>query len=175
MLFGGNDIFIKNCQATIRNASSTSAFNGERIDAEECEFWINATPGTNATIIGGGCCGTFTRCRMLVTGGNGDTYGFRANGGVLQLKTCEIIVYNESNASGESVGVAVEANKTENVLIMHGCNLPIRTRGGYKQSETIKVNSGYCSLASNIVGKAPELYSDDQSKCANVGTLVVSK
>lgn len=175
VLFGGNDIFIKNCQAAIYNASSTSAFNGERIDAEECEFWINATPGSNATIIGGVCCGTFTRCRMSVTGGNGATYGFRANGGVLQLKACEIIVYNDSNASGESVGVAVEANKTENVLIMHGCNLPIRARGGYKQSETIKVNSGYCSLASNIVGKAPKLYSTDQNKCSNVGTLVVSK
>lgn len=175
VLFGGNDIFVKNCQAAIYNSSSTSIFNGERIDAEECEFWINATPGSNATIIGGECCGTFTRCRMSVAGGNGSTYGFRANGGVLQLKACEIIVYNESSSSNEAVAVAVEANKTENVLIMHGCNLPIRARGGYKQSETIKVNSGYCSLASNVVGKAPNLYSTDVNKCSNIGTLVISK
>lgn len=175
VLFGGNDIFIKNCQAAIYNASSTSVFNGERIDAEGCELWINAAPGSNTTIIGGECCGTFTRCRVLTVGGNGNAYGFRANGGILKLRACEIIAYNEKTTENKAVAVEVEANKTENVLIMHDCNLPIRTRDGYKQSETIEVNGGHCSLVSNIVGKAPKLYSDDQSKCANVGTLVVSK
>lgn len=175
VMFYGNDVDIRNCQGAMYNATSSSVFSGERVNCKDSEFWINASTSTNQEIVGGGCCGTFTRCRFSVTGGIGKAYGFKANGGMLKLTECEVIVYNVSSSASESVGVVVEANKTENVLIMEKCNLPIRDRGGYKQSNTVKVNSGYCSLTSNVMGKAPALYSTDANKCSNIGTLVISK
>ena len=166
---------MKNCQASMYGDTASSIFNGERIVCDECEFWLNVNSGISSDVVGCACCGTFTNCRVSVTAQSGKAYGFKANGNILRLINCEIYAYNLTGSSNEAVAVLVEANKTENVLIMQGCNIPIKARSGYKQSSTIKVNSGYYTLVGNSVGIAPALYSTEASKGANIGTMIVNK
>lgn len=170
VLFGGNDIYMRNCRAVINNAATGKIFNGERVVCDDSEFWLN---GSN-TLIGGGCCGTFTNCRMSVTSSDGAASGFSANGNILRLINCEILAYNASSASDEANAVLVEANKTENVLIMNGCNIPVISRSGYKQTNTVKINNGYYNLNGNILGKAAAKYSTGDGK-TETGTMIISK
>lgn len=176
VMFAGNDIYMCNCQASMYGATASSIFNGQRIVCDDCEFWLNQNSGINSDIIGCACCGTFTNCRVSVTAQTGKAYGFKANGNILRLINCEVFAYNISSSSNEAVAVLVEANATENVLIMEGCNIPIKARGGYKQSETVKINSGYYSLTNNILGKATKKYaSDPATGKTETGTMVISK
>lgn len=170
VLFGGNDIFMTGCQAVMNNAQNGRIFNGERVLCKDSEFWLNGT----GNLVGGGCCGTFEDCRMSVTSGDGTAAGFSANGNILRLDRCEILAYNLTSASGEANGVVVEAGKTENVLIMNGCNLPITARNGYKQTNTVKINNGYYCLTGNILGKVAAKYASGEGK-TETGTMIISK
>lgn len=172
VLFGGNDAYISNCQAVMNNAVSGKILEGERVVCDNSEFWLNGT----GDLVGGGCCGTFTNCRMSVTSQTGTAYGFSANGNVLRLVNCEVLAYNATSVTGEAVGVLVEASKTENVLVMSGCNLPVTARNGYKQSQTVKINSGYYCLTGNILGKAAAKYAEDATAGkTDTGTMIISK
>lgn len=172
--FYGNGFEAKGIKAVLFQGSELIGFKGENIKIQDAEIYINGT----ATEVPKGVTGsgTFKNVRISVTGLNAKATGVVVNNtGIVKLYDCEILVYNATNESTESIGVLVEANQTEAVLIMQGCNIPLRARNGYKQSQTIKVNSGYCSLTSNTVGKSPAIYSTDPAKCTNVGTLVISK
>ena len=174
VIFGGNDFEIRGMRAVLGTGSALYGFNGTKIRAIDCELYLNGTETAKVR----GCLngGTFINTRISVTSGNSIVVGLVCNNsGVLKAVDCEILAYNNSGASEESIGILVEASNTEAVLIAERCNIPLRTRNGYKQSQTIKVNSGYCSLVSNVLGKAPALYSTDTSKCSNVGTLIISK
>ena len=170
VLFGGNDIYMRNCQAVMNNVSTGKIFNGERVVCDDSEFWLNGT----GELIGGGCCGTFTNCRMSVTSSGSTAAGFSANGNVLRLIDCEILAYNLTSVSGEANGVVVEAGQTENVLIMSGCSVPIADRNGYKQSNTVKINNGYYCLTGNLLGKEAAKYSTGDGK-TETGTMLISK
>jgi predicted RecA/RadA family phage recombinase len=96
---------------------------------------------------------------MSVTAATGQAYGFSADGGTLRLTNTEVIAYNNSAASAESVAVQVQANQTANVLLMTNCRCPITARGGYKQSNVVKINSGKYALVGNALGMAAAKYS----------------
>lgn len=171
--FIGNDINMIGIQFVLGGDGATlNWFNGLNVNCLECMMFMNA----NSTAVGASQGGTFDKCRISVTSINGKANGLVSNGTtVLKAVDCEIIVYNGSGVTDESVGILAEANKTEGVVIVERCSLPVRSRGGYKQSQTVKINSGFYSLVSNMMGKAPALYSTDVSKGSNVGTLIISK
>lgn len=171
--FGGNDINIIGLQMVLGGeGSSLYWFNGLNVYCRDCMFYMNA----NEIAIGSSQGGTFERCRISLTSTSQKAIGLQSNGTtILKVLDCELIVYNGSTVTDESIAILGEANKTEGVIIVERCNIPLRTRGGFKQSQTIKINSGFYSLVSNTLGKAPALYSTAQDKGANVGTLIISK
>lgn len=172
--FYGDDYEIKGIKVAISSGNTLTAFAGKKIRCSDSEVYVNGT-GTE-TVKGVTGYGTYNNTKMSVTTMNNSAYGFMVEDeGITKLIDCEILAYNATGAAQESAGAIVLENQTEAVLIMTNCNLPIKERSGYKQSQTIKVNSGYCALTGNVVGKEPELYSDDEKKCVNIGTLLISK
>lgn len=172
VLIYADRIEIANLQAAINNIAAGNAIVGDAT-VEDSAFWLNGLAGQSGTIIGAEQ-GTFENCRISITAANGIAYGFSGNGNILRLDNCEIIAYNASSASAESVAVQVKGGETENVLIMDGCSCPIRARGGYKQSNVVKINSGFYCLTANILGKAAVKYSTGDGK-TETGTMIVSK
>lgn len=171
VLINCDRIEIANLQAVMNNVAAGQMIVGEST-CEDCAFWMNGLANQSGTITGAEQ-GTFTNCRMSVTAINGKAYGFSANGNVLRLNNCEVIAYNSSSASNESVAVHVKANETENVLIMFGCSCPINSRSGYKQNNVVKVNSGYYALVGNVLGMSAALYSTGTGK-SELGTIYFS-
>lgn len=171
--FGGKDLNIIGVQFVLGGESSTlQMFNGQNVNVKDSMFYLNA----NSTAIGSSQGGTFERCRFSVTSVTGVAKGLVSNGtSPLKVIDSELLVYNGSTVSSESVAIIAEANTTEGVVIVERCNLPLRTRNGFKQSQTIKINSGYYTLVGNTLGKAPVLYSTEAGKGANIGSMIVNK
>lgn len=162
---------IANLQAVMNNCTTATMIENDST-CTDCAFWMT---GTGAGTLIGALEGTFTRCRFSVTNNTGKAYGFSANGGVLKLTDVEALAYNRSSAtSNESVGVQVQGNQTNNVLIMTNCSCPIKARTGYKQDNVVKVNSGFYCLTGNMLGEAALLYSTGDGK-TETGTMIVSK
>lgn len=172
VLIYANETEISNLQAVMNNVAAGQIIVGEST-CTDCAFWMNALSGQTGSMIGAEQ-GTFINCRMSVTAINGIAYGFSGNGNVLRLKNCEVIVYNSSNASNESVAVHVKANETDNVLIMDACSCPLRTRSGYKQDNVVKINSGFYCITANMLGKAALKYSTGDGQ-TETGTMIISK
>lgn len=170
---GGNDVNIIGLQLVQGGEGSTLQwFDGLNVYCRDCMFYLNA----NGIAIGSSQGGTFEHCRVSATSVTAKAIGLNSNGLTpLKVIDTELIVYNGTSVTDESVAILGEANKTEGVVIVERCNLPLRDRGGYKQSQTVKINSGYYTLIGNTMGKAPALYSTEASKGANVGTMLVSK
>lgn len=166
-----NNTEIANLQAVMNNIAAGQMIVGDSI-CTDCAFWMNGLSGQTGSIIGAEQ-GTFIRCRMSVTAINGLAYGFSGNGNVLKLNNCEVIAYNVSSASNESVAVHVKGNETSNILLMTNCTCPVTTRSGYKQDNVVKVNSGYYSLVANVLGKNPALYSTGTGK-TELGSIYTS-
>lgn len=172
VLINADTIEISNLQAVMNNVAGGYMIVGEATCTDSA-FWMNGLSGQTGTIIGAEQ-GTFTNCRMSITGANGIVYGFSGNGNVLRLNNCEVIAYNASGASNESVAVQVKGGETENVLIMNGCSCPIKSRGGYKQSNVVKINAGFYALTGNMLGMASAKYSTGDGK-TETGTMIISK
>ena len=172
VLIYANNTEIANLQAVMNNVAAGQMIVGEST-CTDCAFWMNGLSGQTGSIIGAEQ-GTFINCRMSISAANGLAYGFSGNGNVLRLDNCEVIVYNASSAANEAVAVQVKANETENVLIMNGCSCPIRSRSGYKQSNVVKINSGFYALTGNMLGMAAAKYSTGDGK-TETGTMIVSK
>lgn len=165
------DTEILNLQAVMSNCTNGTMIENNSI-CTNCAFWLNEkTSGTGNLV--GAYQGIFTNCRMSVTASSGKAYGFSSNGNTLNLNNCEVYAYNGSGASNESVAVQVQGSQTSNVLIMNACNCPIVARTGYKQDNTVKINSGYYSLVSNVLGQAALKYSTGDGK-TETGTMVIS-
>ena len=173
VMIGGNDVNIKCLQAVLGGDGSTlNWFNGQNVHIDDSMLWLNA----QSTAIGSTSGGTFERCRLSLTSISGKANCLVSDGtSILKVLDCYIICYNGTSAADESICVLVEEDKNESVVIVERCNMPLITRDGYKQSQTIKINSGYCSLISNILGQATTKYSTDVSKCTEVGTMIISK
>lgn len=171
VLFAGNEVNITGLQAIIGgDGSSLAWFNGENIRVVDCMLYMNAS----GIAIGSESGGTFERCRLSVTSTVGKANALVSDGTTpLKAIDCYIMAYNATGVTDESVCVLATANATESVVIVERCNMPLVSRAGYKQSQMIKINSGYCSLVSNILGKEPLKYSTE--KCTEIGTMIINK
>lgn len=165
--FNGN-VEIANLQMVINNAGTGSIIFPQGTTATDCAFWLNG-----AGDITGANTGVFTNCRMSVTSTSGKAYGFSGNGNVLNLTNCEIYSYNASGLTDEAVAVQTQGGQSNNVLIMTNCSCPIVARTGYKQDNTVKINAGYYSLVSNMLGQAALKYSTGDGK-TETGTMITS-
>jgi uncharacterized protein (DUF1810 family) len=172
VLIHADKIEIDNLQAVMNNVAAGNLLVGD-CTCNACAFWMNGLENQTGTLIGAEQ-GSFTTCRMSVTASNGIAYGFSGNGNILRLLNCEILAYNGTGVSAESVAVQVKGNETENVLIMDGCSCPIKSRSGYKQSNVVKINSGLYCLTGNMLGKAALKYSTGDGK-TETGTMIISK
>ena len=169
-IFAGSDVFIENVNVNVTSGGYVNFFDGERISANDCEFYGTA----NNDIICGKCGGTFTDCKVSITSAGGNAFCFYGNGNMLRVNGGIYYCWTAKSAK-ESVCFYVEGAQTKNVLILNGINCPQYLRSGYYQTNTIKVNSGYASLTGCTVWKAPALYSTDHGKVFNNGTMVISK
>lgn len=170
VLISAADTEISNLQAVMNNCNAATLIENDST-CTDCAFWLN---GSGSGDLVGAYQGTFTNCRFSVTNATGKAYGFSGNGNTLLLNNCEVLAYNNSSASNESVAVQVQGNQTSNVLIMTNCTCPIKARGGYKQSNTVKINSGFYCLTGNMLGAAAAKYSTGDGK-TEIGTMIVSK
>lgn len=170
VLISAADTEIANMQAVMNNCTNAVAIENDST-CTDCAFWLN---GMGAGNLVGAYQGTFTNCRISVTNATGKAYGFSGNGNALLLTNCEALAYNASSSSNEAAAVQVQANMTNNVLVMTNCTCPIKARNGYKQSNTVKINSGFYCLTGNMLGAAAAKYSTGDGK-TETGTMIVSK
>lgn len=172
VLFGGYDVFIKNVSLICSGGGTVYGFNGEKIECEGANINISGT-GTIQWGKDGAIYANYIKNRVSLASNGYYAYGFVGTGQLMRVIDCEMYVYT-ANSSYESVGIYVQANKAENVLIAERNNIPIKARSGYAQTSTIKINSGYFSLVSNICGSDPLVYSTGEGK-SEVGTMIISK
>lgn len=169
-IFAGSDMFIENVNVNVTSGGYVNFFDGERISANDCEFYGTA----NNDIICGKCGGTFTDCKVSITSAGGNAFCFYGNGNLLRVNGGNYFAWT-ADGTKESVCFYVATLQTENVLVLNGVNCPKYSRSGYSQTNTIKVNSGYASLTGCTVWKAPALYSTDNGKVFDNGTMIISK
>ena len=167
-----DNVEILNAQVVMNNCNNAQMLENDAF-CTNCAFWMNEASGGAGKLVGA-TRGKFDNCRMSVTGGTGQAYGFSADGGLLRLTNTEVIAYNTSGGSNEAVAVQVQANQTQNVLIMTNCSCPINARGGYKQSNVVKINSGFYALMGNMLGMAALKYNTGEGM-TETGTMLVSK
>ncbi len=167
-----DNVEILNAQIVMNNCNNAQMLENDAY-CTNCAFWMNEASGGTGKLVGA-TRGKFDNCRMSVTGGTGQAYGFSADGGLLRLTNTEVIAYNASGGSNEAVAVQVQANQTQNVLIMTNCSCPISARGGYKQSNVVKINSGFYALMGNMLGMAALKYNTGEGM-TETGTMLVSK
>lgn len=163
-----DNVEIYNAQVVMNNCTNAQLLENDAL-CTNCAFWLNEVTGGAGTLIGA-TRGKLDNCRMSVTAGTGKAYGFSADGGTLRLTNCEVLAYNTSSASNESVAVQVQGNMTNNVLMMTNCVCPVTARSGYKQSNVVKINSGKYALVGNAFGMASAKYStgDNMTEVATI-------
>lgn len=160
---------INNLQLVMSNAGANSMlFSGGAV-LERCAAWLTGVGG-----LVGINSGKMIHCRMSVTAASGAAYCVSADGGTMLLDDCELLAYNASNATTEAVAVQVQANQTQNVLVMDACSCPVRSRSGYKQDNVVKINSGFYCLTANMLGMAAAKYATGDGK-TEIGTMLISK
>lgn len=171
IVFNGNEQCIDNCALSVSGGATVSVIVGTRARLNNCDFYVN---GTSGVVKGVECCGTFNNCDFSLASAGGNCFVFYGIGsGITRVNGGELYAYT-ANASAESVCLYVEANKTSNILIADKVSCPIVARSGYNQTNTVKINSGYYSLTSCILGKAAALYSTGEGK-TETGTIVFSR
>jgi hypothetical protein len=163
-----DSVEIYSMQAVMNNCTNAQLFENEAL-CTDCALWLNEVSGGAGKLVGA-TRGKFDNCRISVTGGSGQAYGFSADGGTLRLANSEVLAYNASGAGNESVAVQVQPNQTANVLLMTNCKCPIMARDGYKQSNAVKINSGKYALVGNVLGMAASKYStgDNMTEIATI-------
>ena len=163
-----DNVEIYNAQVVMSNCTNAQMLENDAL-CTNCAFWLNEVSGGTGTLIGA-TRGKLDNCRMSVTAGSGKAYGFSADGGTLRLTNCEVLAYNASGASNESVAVQVQGSMTANVLMMTNCRCPITARSGYKQDNVVKINSGKYALMGNALGMAAVKYStgDNMTELATI-------
>lgn len=164
-----DNVEIWNAQVVMNNCNNAQMLENDAI-CTNCAFWLNEAASGTGNLVGA-TRGKLDNCRMSVTAASGKAYGFSADGGTLRLTNCEVIAYNASSASNEAVAVQVQANMTNNVLLMTNCKCPITTRSGYKQSNVVKINSGKFALVGNVLGMAAAKYNTGDGM-AEVATII---
>lgn len=170
VVFAGDNTIIENVSLVATGAKTCSMFSGKNVKVDNSDLYITA----EGAAIGVEYYGTFTNTDLSVTSRTGNAFGVRNNSsGITRITGGEWYAYT-GNSGSESVCLYVLANMTSNVLIADKVSCPIVARSGYYQTNTVKINSGYYSLNSCILGKAAVLYSTGDGK-TETGTIVLSK
>ena len=171
VIFVGNGLKIDNCSLVVTGGTNVTLISGQRARFNNCDFYAN---GATGVVKGVECCGTFNNCDFSLASAGGNCFCFYGIGnGITRINGGELYAYTGSS-SAESVCIYVEANRTNNILIADKVSCPIVARSGYRQTNTVKVNSGYFSLTSCILGIAAALYSTGEGK-TQTGTIVFSR
>lgn len=164
-----DNVEIYNLQAVMNNCTNTLLLENEA-RCTNCALWANEVSGGSGSIVGVQR-GSLDNCRISITTGSGTAYGVSVgNNNTMRLTNSEIIAYNASGASNESVAVHVKANATGAILLMTNCKCPITARSGYKQDNAVKINSGKYALVGNALGKAAAKYGtgDNMTEIATI-------
>ena len=145
-------------------------FSGKNVKVSDSDLYITA----EETAIGLEYYGTFVNTDISVTSTTGNAFCIRNNSsGITRITGGELFAYTGSS-SAESVCLYVLANMPSNVLIADKVSCPIVARSGYRQTNTVKINSGYYALNNCVLGTAAVLYSTGEGK-TETGTIVLSK
>lgn len=170
VVFAGDNTIVENVSLVALGAKTCTMFSGKNVKVDNSDLYITA----EETAIGLEYYGTFKNTDMSITSKTGDAFCFRNNSsGITRVTGGELFAYTGSSTA-ESVCLYVLANMTSNVLIADKVSCPIVARSGYYQTNTVKINSGYYSLNSCVLGKAAALYSTGEGK-TETGTIVLSK
>lgn len=171
IIFNGNGQRIDNCTLAVTGGTAVTVIAGQRARLNNCDFYVN---GASGIVKGAECCGTYNNCdfSLASTGGNCFCY-YGIGSGITRVNGGELYAYT-AGSTAESACLYVEANKTSNILIADKISCPILARSGYTQTNTVKINSGYYSLISCILGKAAALYSTGEGK-TETGTILFSR
>ena len=170
VVFAGDNIVIKDISVVANGALACSMFSGKNVKVSDSDIYITALE----TAMCLEKYGTFENTDISVTSENADAFCFRNDGsGITRVTGGEMFAYT-GDSTKESVPLYVLPNMTTNVLIADKVSCPIVARGGYTQTNTVKINSGYYSLMGCILGKAAALYSTGEGK-TETGTVLFSK
>lgn len=171
IIFNGNSQRVDNCTLAVTGGTAVTIIAGQRARFNNCDFYVN---GATGDVKGSECCGTYNNCDFSLASTEGNCFGHYGIGsGITRVNGGELYAYT-GNSSKESVCLYVEANRANNILIADKVSCPIVARSGYNQTNTVKINSGYFSLISCILGKAAALYATGEGK-TETGTIVFSR
>lgn len=178
VVIGGDDIDVIGMQVYFSGApKSKIAVNGKNPRMRDCYMRLTGSESTSGALHGG----TFENCKFELEASQ-NIVGLKSDGSTpLKAIDCYIIVFVSNNSDAEAVGISVEAGNSESVVIAERCNIPkasdVYTGITFAEEKhhTIKIDSGYCSLGSNVIWKASEKYTTDVSKCTEHGTMILSK
>ena len=170
VIFTGDNTVIKDISIVANGALSCSMFSGKDVKVSDSDIYITALE----TAICLEYYGTFENTDVSVTSENEDAFCFRNNGsGITRVTGGEMFAYT-GDSTKESVPLYVLPDMTTNVLIADKVSCPIVARGGYTQTNTVKINSGYYALNNCVLGKAAALYATGEGK-TETGTIIFSK
>lgn len=151
---------------------------GKKPRLRDCEVSLQGGTEANGAMHGG----TFEGCIIYAMGSSDNVIALASDGtDPLKAIDCYIIAYTYDSGSGaKAIGIYAPSGNEESVVIAERCNIPDPkdyVSGDMNQEihHSIKIDSGYCSLVSNIIWKAAEKYTVDISKCSEAGTMLLSK
>lgn len=171
IMFAGDNVNIENCALATTGSIACACFSGNNAKVANSDFYITTSTGEAVGIEGNG---TFLNTDFSVTSSGSNAFCYRGNGkGITRITGGELLAYTANTAS-ESVCLYVIANMTNNILIADKVSCPVVARGGYSQTDTVKINSGYFALTSCILGKAAALYATGEGK-TETGTILFSR
>ena len=171
IVFNGNSQRIDNCTLAVTGGTAVTLIAGQRARLNNCDFYAN---GATGVVKGSECCGTFNNCDFSLASTEDNCFcHYGIGSGITRVNGGELYAYT-GNADAESVCLYVEADRQSNILIADKVSCPIVARSGYYQTNTVKINSGYYSLISCILGIAAALYTTGEGK-TETGTIVFSR
>lgn len=176
-IFSGNDISVMNAKVVVNSNGNVTMFDGVRLNVRECELYGTVTND----FICFKCCGVFENNKVSILSTAKNAFCYYGTGGLARFSGGNYYAWTGGtikSGSLESVcfyvaGIATVPANSENVVILDKVNCPLVSRASYTQSDTIKINHGYCTIMGSCYWKAPALYSS--ANCLNIGSHLVSK
>lgn len=170
LVFVGQNVTIKNLTMQIYGGNNLTVSDNVGARFENCSFIVN---GSGTVQFAYGSCDA-DNCDITVTSADGAAYCFAGSTGrgvtLQRIRGGKHLAYT---ASGSSVAAAMyQPSGENNVLLMTNCHCPITARSGYRQSNTVRLNSGKYTLLGNVLGAAISTYS--QTAGTETGTIITT-
>ena len=171
LVFSGDNVDIRNLRLQVYGAQNVTVSDAKGAKFRNCAVLVNGSGTVQFA------CGHVDAddCEITVTSADGAAYCFAGSTGrgvtLQRIRGGRLLAYTSSSVSAVSSAV-YQPSGENNIVIMDGCSCPLVTKSGYKQSNTVKLNSGKYALTSNILGAAASLYS--QTAGTETGTIIAS-